>query len=122
MSQSSNKILKIYKSRRNILELLKTLDYNVSDYDEFSINEIDAMVSNDQLDMLITNSVNKKIYIKYLSNVKSIRKENLDTLIEDLYYKCKIEDENNKEGLWQELISLIHNMNKGGCFYNIKSF
>lgn len=85
MSQSSNKILKIYKSRRNILELLKKLDYTVSDYDEFSINEIDAMVSNDQLDMLITNSQDKKIYIKYLSNVKSVRKENLDTLIEDLY-------------------------------------
>jgi hypothetical protein len=43
-----------------------------------------------------------------------------ETLIEDLYYKCKINDENNKEGIYQELISLAHNMNKGGCFYNIK--
>lgn len=85
MSQSSNKIIKIYKSRRNVLELLKTLGYSITDYDEFSINEIDAMVSNDQLDMLISNNEGKKVYIKYLLNVKSVRKENLETLIEDLY-------------------------------------
>jgi len=84
MAQSS-KILKIYKSRRTILEILKKFNYIVSDYDEFSINEIDAMVSNEQLDMLIANNTGKKIYIKYLSNVKSVRKENLETLIEDLY-------------------------------------
>jgi len=86
MSLSNNKILKIYKSRRNILNILKTLGYEVSDYEEFSINEIDAMVSTDQLDMLVQNSSSKqKTYIKYFANVKSIRKETLDTLIEDLF-------------------------------------
>jgi DNA-directed RNA polymerase subunit H len=86
MSLSNNKILKIYKSRQNILNILKTLGYEVSDYEEFSINEIDAMVSTDQLDMLVQNSSSKqKTYIKYFANVKSIRKETLDTLIEDLF-------------------------------------
>jgi len=85
MSLSNNKILKIYNSRKTAIELLKSLEYNVSDYDEFSINEIDAMVTNDQLDMLIQHSSTKrKVYIKYFTNLKNIRKENLDTLIEDL--------------------------------------
>ena len=86
MSLSSNKILKIYKSRKNILDLMKAQGYNTSDYEEFSINEIDAMVSNDQLDMLLQNTDSKqKTYIKYYINSKNIRKENLDTLIEDLF-------------------------------------
>jgi DNA-directed RNA polymerase subunit H len=86
MSLSNNKIVKIYKSRKIILELLKSLEYNVSDYNEFSINEIDAMVTNDQLDMLLENEKTKtKVYIKYYANAKNLRKENLDTLIEDLF-------------------------------------
>jgi DNA-directed RNA polymerase subunit H len=82
---SSNRILKIYKSRNTILDLLKTRDYNVSDYQEFSINEIDAMYSNDQLDMIVSKENGKKAYIKYYLNSKNIRKENLDTLVEDLF-------------------------------------
>lgn len=82
---SSNRILKIYKSRNTILELLKTRGYDVSDYTEFSINEIDAMFSNDQLDMLVSNDNGQKTYVKYYLNSKSIRKENLDTLVEDLF-------------------------------------
>ena len=63
---SSNRILKIYKSRNTILDLLKFQDYNVSDYAEFSINEIDAMYSNDQLDMLVSREKDeRKVYVKY---------------------------------------------------------
>ena len=82
---SSNRILKIYKSRNTILDLLKTLDYNTTDYAEFSINEIDAMFTNDQLDMLLSKDNGRKTYVKYFLNSKSIRKENLDTLVEDLF-------------------------------------
>jgi hypothetical protein len=58
----------------------------MSDYTQFSINEIDAMTVNDQLDMLVTrDSDGAKAYIKYLINVKQLRKDNLDQLIEDLY-------------------------------------
>jgi len=82
---SSNRILKIYKSRNTILELLRSRGYNTSDYSEFSINEIDAMYSNDQLDMLLTKENGTKVYVKYYLNSKNIRKENLDTLVEDLF-------------------------------------
>jgi DNA-directed RNA polymerase subunit H (RpoH/RPB5) len=89
---SSNKVLRIYKSRKTILELLEEYqNYDVSDYSEFSINEIDAMISNDQLDMLVKRksegSLEKeqKTYIKYYLQSKQIRPQTLDDIIEDLY-------------------------------------
>jgi len=82
----SNRILNIYNSRKTILEILQIhLLYNVSDYENFSINEIDAMYTNSQLDMLISNNDNKKIYIKYYLSSKQIRPQNLDEIIEDLF-------------------------------------
>jgi DNA-directed RNA polymerase subunit H (RpoH/RPB5) len=61
-------------------------DYDVSEYSQFSINEIDAMVSNSQLDMLLTNpKTGEKTYIKYYLVSKQIRPTNLDDIIEDLY-------------------------------------
>ena len=86
MSLKSNRVLTIYKSRLTIIEQLDILGYNMSDYNQFSINEIDAMTVNDQLDMLVTReSDGAKAYIKYLIHVKQLRKDNLDQLIEDLY-------------------------------------
>lgn len=86
MSTTSNRILSIYKSRNTLLELLNYQDYNVYEYNEFSINEIDAMYNNEQLDMLLTHtSNNKKVYIKYYFTSKQIKPQNLDDIIEDLF-------------------------------------
>ena len=84
---SNNKILKIYNSRKIILDILNIhQDYDIKDYENFSINEIDAMFTNNQLDMLVKGEESdKKIYIKYYLNSKNIRKENLETLVEDLF-------------------------------------
>lgn len=86
MSTSSNRVLTIYKSRKTILDILDYQDYNVADYDKFTINEIDAMNTNDQLDMLIQHTKDtRKIYIKYYLNAKQLRPPNLDDIIEDLF-------------------------------------
>lgn len=89
MSTISNRILSIYKSRTTMMELLGHQDYNTGDYEGFSINEIDAMYNNSQLDMLVshTNSPvdNRKVYVKYYLTAKQIRPQNLDEIIEDLY-------------------------------------
>jgi hypothetical protein len=86
MSTTSNRILSIYKSRNTLLELLNYQDYNVYEYNEFSINEIDAMHNNEQLDMLINHDTNnKKVYIKYYFTSKQIKPQNLDDIIEDLF-------------------------------------
>jgi DNA-directed RNA polymerase subunit H (RpoH/RPB5) len=89
---SSNKVLRIYKSRKTILDLLEIYqDYDVSEYKEFSINEIDSMISNDQLDMLVkrksenVTEKEQKTYVKYYLQSKQIRPQTLDDIIEDLY-------------------------------------
>lgn len=86
-SNSSNRILTVYKSRNTILQHMEYLGYDVSEYNMFSINEIDSMYTHDQLDMLLTNEPNnKKIYIKYYcTGTKQLRPQILDTFITDLY-------------------------------------
>lgn len=87
MSATNNRILNIYKSRNTILEILTNdLNYETQDYDGFSINEIDAMYTNSQLDMLVKNkNSERKIYVKYYLTSKQIRPQVLDEIVEDLF-------------------------------------
>lgn len=83
---ANQNVLSIYNSRINILEQLDLQNFNTTDYETFSINEIDAMLSNSQLDMLLsTNDKTRKAYVKYYFTAKQIRPGNLDEIIEDLY-------------------------------------
>lgn len=78
----------IYNSRKTLLEYLFDQGFNISDYDEFSINEVLAMISNNQLDMLLSEDTDKeekrKVYIKYHLK-KSLRPQYIDEFVEDLY-------------------------------------
>jgi len=83
---SSNKILSVYNSRNTLVNIARTKGYNADDYDSFSINEIDAMYKNNQLDMLLKNNkTSRTIYIKYYLNSKQVKKQDLDDIIEDLF-------------------------------------
>ena len=83
------KIICLYKSRKTIIKLLLSLDYEVQDYIDFSINEIDAMNKNDQLDMLVTHKISpdKKVHVKYHlpEKQKQISKTVLNDTIDDLF-------------------------------------
>jgi DNA-directed RNA polymerase subunit H len=89
---SSVIISQIYNSRRIILELMEKQGYNVNDYANFSINEVNSMKQNNQLDMLletkeeIVNAVNpkKKIYIRYYLGSRLVAK-NIQEMIDDLF-------------------------------------
>ena len=81
----------VYKSRRTILELMENLGYEISDYENFSVNEVNSMFLNKQLDMFlekkdINPATNKKqkIYIRYYLT-KSIRPQNIQEIIDDLF-------------------------------------
>jgi DNA-directed RNA polymerase subunit H len=64
---------------------LEKQDYNISDYEDFSINEIDAMFTNNQLDMLVKGEESdKKIYIKYYLG-KMVRPANIQEMVDDLF-------------------------------------
>ena len=85
------KIISLYNSRKTIIKLLSSLDYNVEDYKDFSINEIDAMSNNNQLDMFFSKDV-RKVYVKYYNTdkQKQLTKVILDSTIEDLFRIEKI--------------------------------
>lgn len=92
-SQNSSVIIsQIFNSRKNILELMEKQGYNVSDYSKFSINEVNSMKLNNQLDMLLEtkeiesdpSKIKRKIYIRYYLG-KAIRPANLQEMIDDLF-------------------------------------
>ena len=88
----SSLISSIYKARKTVLELMDKQGYNVSDYNNFSINEVNSMKLNNQLDMLLEkkpdeagNVKNKrKIYIRFYLT-KTIRPANIQEMIDDLF-------------------------------------
>ena len=83
IKENSLTISNIYKSRKIILKLLKARDYEVDEWDDFSINEIQSMYSNNQLDMLLKHKTNgKKIYIKYYIQ-KKLGKTNVYDYVDD---------------------------------------
>jgi DNA-directed RNA polymerase subunit H (RpoH/RPB5) len=91
-SQSSAiPISTIYISRKTILDLMKKQGYNVDDYTNFSINEVNSMKQNNQLDMLLEKITEdtvtrrkNKIYIRYYLS-KKISPVNVNEMIDDLF-------------------------------------
>jgi DNA-directed RNA polymerase subunit H (RpoH/RPB5) len=84
---SSNRILSLYKSKTTLLELLQMENYDVADYEGFSISEIESMFKNSQLDMLVSKNKGKtdeaKLYVKYYLG-KTLR-NSLNDIVEDLF-------------------------------------
>ena len=92
MSINSNiSINDLYKSRNVIIEIMRDIGYNVNDYANFSITELNSMRQNNQLDMLLEKNDanpdtkrNNKMYIRYYLG-KIIRPSNLQEMIDDLF-------------------------------------
>jgi DNA-directed RNA polymerase subunit H (RpoH/RPB5)/NADH:ubiquinone oxidoreductase subunit C len=82
---ASGTITAIYKSRTNMLSLLKTQGYDVSQYDNFGMNEVHAMNTNKQLDMLVVTETGQKAYVKYHLG-KPLRRDNITEYVQDLYH------------------------------------
>jgi DNA-directed RNA polymerase subunit H len=96
IKENSLTISNIYKSRKIILKLLKARDYEVDEWDDFSINEIQSMYSNNQLDMLLKHKTNgKKIYIKYYIQ-KKLGKTNVYDYVDDIFSTEKILDKDDE--------------------------
>ena len=81
---NNSHIISIFNSRKNLLDILETRNFNVSNYKNDGINEIGVLLEQDQLDMLCESS-NNKIYIKYYIN-KILKPQNIYNIIEDLFY------------------------------------
>ena len=87
----SSLISSLYKARTTILALMDKQGYNVDDYFNFSINEVNSMKQNNQMDMLLekkeenpTTKRKNKIYIRFYLT-KMIRPANIQEMIDDLF-------------------------------------
>lgn len=83
----NNKVLKLYKSRLNLLNQMEYLGYDVTPHINFSIKEIDAMYSNDALNILLNHTEDdKKVYVEYFfqndKKSSSFNKKHLDDLVD----------------------------------------
>ena len=126
---TNNLILKISNSRKNILDILEIHQgYDVSAYKNFSINEIDAMYSNEQLDIMVQHkTTGTKTYVKYyvsrkfmpnaLENISSQIFE--ETLSKDDTLILIILDEPN-DGMLSQLNHLFKNKGIFVVIHNIK--
>ena len=82
----------IFNSRKVILDLMSKQGYNINDYANFSVSEINSMKQNNQLDMLLETSEEnvtpenpkRKIYIRYYLSVRPAPK-NIQEMIDDLF-------------------------------------
>jgi DNA-directed RNA polymerase subunit H (RpoH/RPB5) len=87
-NNSSILISQIYKSRKILLDILQYYQhYNTDEYNNFSINEVNAMYSHNQLDMLlekVEEGKKKKTYVSYYLG-KTIKPANILEMIDDLY-------------------------------------
>ena len=130
----SSQISSIYTSRNVVLNLMKRQEYNVDDYDKFSINEVNTMKLNNQLDMLLekneedeTTKRKNKIYIKYYLG-KMIRPANIQEMVDDLFNLEVILTKDDalfiiiKEDMNETLINeLKHIWEKDGIFIIIQN-
>lgn len=130
----SSQISSIYTSRNVVLNLMKRQGYNVDDYDKFSINEVNTMKQNNQLDMLLEKNEEdeitkrkNKIYIKYYLG-KMIRPSNIQEMVDDLFNLEVILTKDDtlfiiiKEDMNETLINeLKHIWEKDGIFIVIQN-
>jgi DNA-directed RNA polymerase subunit H (RpoH/RPB5) len=87
MSGNYHTLFSVYKSRKVLLDLMRTQKYQVDEYSNFSINEVEVMLNNEQLDMILEKEEEpkRKICIRYLVNKKSINSESLNDIIMDVF-------------------------------------
>ena len=84
MNVSSEDIRRIYRSRLVLLDIMKTQGYNTKNYENFSINNVEAMIGNNQLDMLLERDDGKKASIIYIEKNTQLKAKIIDDYIENL--------------------------------------
>lgn len=81
--------LSLYNTKHNLLEILESRNFDINDYKNTDINEIGIQYENNQLDMLLKNDVDKKVYIKFYIN-KTLKTQNIYDIIQDLFHLDEI--------------------------------
>ena len=78
-------ITQVYYARNNLLAILEECGYDVSEYNNYGIQQVNAMMETNQLDLLLKKPSGKKVFVKY----------NLDTKLNIPNIVCPFFDEEN---------------------------
>lgn len=84
MNFTTTDLVSMYNSRQTLIDVMQGRGYDVSSYNNFNINEVEAMAKNNQLDMLM-KSPHHSAYVKYLLSKSAVRLTAIDELVEDLF-------------------------------------
>ncbi len=93
MSSSNTELTAIYNSRKTLLDVYEnTASFwylhrsSIAELQNFTMNEIEAMAKNNQLDMLLKSEFDYgTIYVKYMMNKSTIRLTTIDDLVEEVF-------------------------------------
>ena len=88
-------VQKIYKSRKNLLEQLKSRNIDTTHYENFNLSTINYFIKNNHLDMFLESKDKYKIYVKY-HLTKKCSPSNLYEYSEDLFRIEKILDKKDE--------------------------
>ena len=116
------------------MRLMESQGYDVDEYNNFSINEVNTMFNNKQSDMLLKKKVEnestgkvEKIYIRYYLG-KTLRPQNIQEMIDDLYNLEEILEKQDtlmiitKEDMNESLMNLLkHIWEQDGIMIIIQS-
>jgi len=78
-------ITQVYYARNNLLAILEESGYDISEYNNYGIQQVNAMMETNQLDLLLSKPSGKKVFVKY----------NLDTKLNVSNIVCPFFDEEN---------------------------
>jgi len=92
--ESSNLLNEIYKSRNNHLKQLKVAGYNISGYENMTINEVYFMHMHGELNFDVTKNSNETIFIKYHLK-SSLRAKNINDMTEAVWASNHFSPENS---------------------------
>lgn len=79
----------VYKSRQIICAVLKERGYDVSEYENHSINDVHLLDKTGQLDMIVSRDNGKKVFVKYLVD-KSLRDNHVQEVIQNTIEEDKV--------------------------------
>lgn len=128
---SSSTVSSIFKSRNILLQLLRSQGFDVDEYTEYGVNEVQTMYDNDQLDMLLTTRSDvhpsKKVYVKY-HLAKTLRRENINNYTDDLFQLDQVLTKNDtllivmKQEINDTMMKILNEIwEKDGIFIVIQS-
>ena len=89
MDSKQSYIKQIYNSRLNMIEYLKDMKFDCGDFENFSIEEVEAMKNHNQLNFKVEKENGESCYVLYKLDLNLklnlVKKNNVETFINEIF-------------------------------------